>query len=271
MSRSSGARQSGCNFVADVARLADTTNDETAVTIENLFCQPGADCSFGDGFQLFQVEDLSNASGCEGYGDFRNLVANLGQGGTYDCTVTTGYGDQFISVWIDFNDDFNFTSDELVVDNFEIASGQAGGTYTETFPLVVPAGATLGQHVMRAKSNWNAPVPADACEGTQFGETEDYTANIGVLGIDELLDGNNLEIVNRGNDVYDVTLATTNYTRRMNLTVHNILGQTIFFKQVENENGVYAQDINLSYVSSGVYIVRLGNDDVSQVKKIVVE
>ena len=47
-----------------------------------------------------------------------------------------------------------------------MAPGGAAGSYTETMDLVVPANATLGSHIMRAKSNWNAPVPDDACEET---------------------------------------------------------------------------------------------------------
>ena len=249
----------------------DTANDETSVVIDNILCAPALDCSLGDGFQLFEVADLSNPSGCEGYGDFTSLVANMEQGTDYNLTITTGWGSQHVNVWIDFNDDFNFTPDELVVDDFVIADGQGQGSYTETTTLSVPAGAAVGQHLMRAKSNWNAPVPADPCTITDFGETEDYTANIGTLGIGDLLDGNNLEVFNRGNDLYEVVLATTSYAKILNLSIHNVLGQQIYSKQLENENGVYNHEIDMSYLSSGVYIVRLGNDDVSQVKKIVVQ
>ena len=54
-------------------------------------------------------------SACEGYGDFTDQVAYLDENSTYSLTVTTGYGDQHVKVWIDFNDDSNFTSDEVVV------------------------------------------------------------------------------------------------------------------------------------------------------------
>ena len=46
----------------------DTSNDEVSVVIEHVICQPNIDCSFGDGFQLFQIEEINNPSGCEGYG-----------------------------------------------------------------------------------------------------------------------------------------------------------------------------------------------------------
>ena len=129
-------------------------------------------------FGLVNIEEIDNTSACEGYADFTNLVANLEADNTYDLTLTTGYGDQNVTVWIDFNDDSQFTNDEKVVQNFVIAPGQAGGTFTETVDLAIPANAPTGNHRMRAKSNWQAAVPDDACEVTQYGETEDYTVNI---------------------------------------------------------------------------------------------
>ncbi len=249
---------------------SDTSNDEIAVTITNANCQPTGDCSFGDGFQLFSVTDINNPSACEGYADFTNLVAVMEPDTTYDLTVTTGYGDQFVTVWIDFNDDFDLTADEIVVDNFEIADGQAGGSYTETFDLVIPAGVALGPHLMRAKTNWNGPVPTDACEETQYGETEDYTANIGALGINDILGENALTIVDEGNNNFDITLTSSLYTEKLELTVHNILGQQIFNSRLENNNGAYNYDLDLSYVAKGIYLVRVGNDQAGQTKKLIV-
>ena len=251
---------------------SDTSNDEVSVVVTNANCQPSMNCSFGDGFELFSLTTINNPSGCEGYADFTALVADLAPDSTNNLTITTGYGDQFVSVWIDFNDDFVFTSDEIVVNNFEIANGQAGGTYTETMDLVVPAGAALGQHIMRAKSNWNAPVPADACEESTYGETEDYTANIGTLGLnDNALGNSELMVINNGNNVFDVSLATTSFTERLELSVFNILGQQLAYYRLENNGEGYAYNLDMSYAAQGVYLVKLGNNEFGKVKRIIVE
>ncbi len=251
---------------------SDTSNDEVAVVVLNANCQPTMDCSFGDGFQLFSVTTINNPSGCEGYADFTAQIADLNVGATELLTITTGYGDQFVNVWIDFNDDFVFTSDELVVDNYEIANGQAGGTYTETMDLVVPAGAALGQHIMRAKSNWNAPVPADACEETSFGETEDYSANIGSLGLnDNALSNSELIVVNNGNNIFDVSLATTSFTETLELSVYNVLGQRLTYYRLENNGEGYSYNLDMSYAAQGVYLVKVGNNELGKVKRIIVE
>jgi len=251
---------------------SDTSNDLTAIVVTNSNCQPTMDCSFGDGFQLFSVTTINNPSGCEGYADFTAQIADMEPGSTNTLTVTTGYGDQFVSVWIDFNDDFVFTSNELVVNNYEIASGQAGGSYTETMDLVVPAGAALGQHLMRAKTNWNAPVPADACDETTFGETEDYTANVGTLGLnDNAFNDSELVVINNGNNVFDISIATTSVTEKLELSVFNILGQKLAYYRLENNGEGYAYNLDMSYAAQGVYLVKVGNKEFGKVKRIIVK
>ena len=236
----------------------DPSNDEVSVVIENVLCQPSMDCSFGDGFQLFQIQEINNPSGCEGYADFTNLVAFLEPGTTYDLTVTTGWGNQYVSVWIDYNDDSTFTNDENVVFNHIIAPGQGQGTYTETFDLVVHANATPGQHIMRAKTNWNAPVPNDACEVTQYGETEDYSANNGILGVDDFaINNSELIITSLGNNQFEINM-TSDYDGTAYVGIYNILGQQLGFKMVPKVGNIYKLKLDMSYAASGIYLLRVG-------------
>lgn len=251
----------------------NASNDAVSTVIENVLCQPSMDCSFGDGFRLVAIAEINNPSACEGYADFTNLVANLAPDSTNDLTVTTGYGDQFVKVWIDFNDDSIFTANEVVVNNVEIASGQGSGTYTVTMDLVVPAGAAIGPHRMRAKTNWNGPVPADACEETSFGETEDYTANIGTLGVDDFSVRNGqLIITTEGNKQYEVTL-TTAYDGETYLAVYNMLGQQLKVKMIDKIGDSYKARLDMSEVASGVYIVKVGGKNTKSFKtgRIIVE
>jgi hypothetical protein len=251
----------------------NASNDSVSTVIENILCQPTSDCSLGDGFRLFSVAEINNPSSCEGYGDFTNLIANLAPGSTNDLTVTTNYGDQFVKVWIDFNDDYNFTANEVVVNNVEIASGQGSGTYTVTMDLVVPAGAAIGPHRMRAKTNWNGPVPNDACEETTYGETEDYTANIGTLGVDDFSVRNgNLIITTEGNKQYEVSL-TTAYEGATYLAVYNILGQQLKVKMINKLGDSYKARLDMSEAASGVYIVKVGGTNTKSFKtgRIIVE
>ncbi len=245
------------------------SNDETCkvVTSGTVYCNPDSDCSFGDGFTNVTVEEIDNDSGCEGYADFTDLAATLEPGSTYDLTVTTGYGDQNVRVWIDFNDDGTFSNDETVISNFVIAAGQAAGTFTETVDLTIPGGETTGiQHRMRVKSNWQAPVPDDACEETQYGETEDYSANMGVLGVHDL-EFNNSELVVYSTDNKNFSISLqSNYDGNVYVAVYNLLGQQLGFKNINKIGNSYKMELNLSNAESGVYIVKVGSQDGSSFK-----
>lgn len=245
----------------------DASNDVISEVITNQICQPNLDCSFGDGFQLFSVAEINNPSGCEGYGDFTDQIANFEEDSTYELTVTTGYGDQYITVWIDFNDDFNLTPDEKVVTDFVIAPGEAAGTYTETMDLVIPAGAATGEHLMRAKSNWQAPVPDDACEETQYGETEDYTANIGVLALnDNLFIDSEMIVLSKDNNQFEITL-NTNFEGATYFALYNLLGQQLKFKNlVKSSENQYKINLDMSQAASGVYLVKLAGADLKTYK-----
>jgi len=251
----------------------DSTNDSVSTTVTNLLCQPNLNCSFGDGFQLFAVNEINNPSGCEGYGDFTAQVANFDQDAVYDLTVTTGYGDQYVTVWIDFNDDFNFTADEKVVNNYVVAPGQAGGSYTETMALTIPAGANPGTHLMRAKTNWQAEVPENACEETTYGETEDYTANIGGLDSnDYVFSAAELLVRDSDNDQFDIELRTQ-YQGPLYFALYNVLGQQLKFKTLAKSGpDLYQIKLDMAQAASGVYIVKLSGPELKtyQSAKLIV-
>ena len=254
---------------------SDETNDSSTKLVENSMCMPSANCAVGDGFQLFEVTTINNPSDCspDGYGDYTDLIADLMQGSTNDLTLTTGYGSQYVTVWIDFNDNFNYESNEMVVDNYVLNPGGGQGSYTETIDLVVPADAILGEHLMRAKSNWNGPVPNDACEGTTYGETEDYKANIMIFDdVEEITnEPNSLTISYLANNHFVANFTAVNTSETLIITVHNSLGQKVIYNRVPNVNGSYTYDFDMSYAAPGVYLVRLGSEKFGKIEKIVVK
>ena len=228
----------------------------------NILCTPSMNCDYNDGFQLFQLQDIDNTSGCEGYGDFTSLSTDLEQGMEYELTVTTGYGDQYIKVWIDYNDDLDFTEDEVVVNNHIIAPGVAGGVYTETINLIIPEDATLGQHILRAKANWAADVPVDPCVETTYGETEDYSVVIveSSLGlIENTFTENPIIYPNPTNGVVSVDLRK-DYNNVI-IQLNDILGRQLMNKSY-NEGRIFNLNIN---ESPGVYFLTI----VTENKKLV--
>ena len=228
----------------------------------NVLCTPSMNCDYNDGFQLFQLQDIDNSSGCEGYGDFTSLSTDLEQGMEYELTVTTGYGDQYIKVWIDYNDDLDFTEDEVVVNNHIIAPGVAGGVYTETINLIIPEDATLGQHILRAKANWAADVPVDPCVETTYGETEDYSVVIveSSLGlIENSFPENPIIYPNPTNGVVSIDLRKN--FNNVTIQLNDILGRQLMNKSY-NEGRVFSLNI---IEAPGVYFLSI----IAENKKVI--
>ena len=222
----------------------------------------------------FEFADISNLdSGCSelGYGDYTDLSTDLLQGETYDMTFSSGYGTQVFRVWIDYNDDFVFSLDELIVDNPVLAQGQGPGDYTGTLPVEIPSDASLGQHMMRVKSNYGALVPDDACEGTEYGETEDYTVNIiSSLGIDDLTTSSDLSVFTNDNKMFNIIL-TSDFYGTADLTVFDVTGKRIIFHRFNKETATFEYDLDMSYMPAGVYLVKVGNSTFGKIKKIIVK
>ena len=238
-----------------------TDNDEITVVVENLLCLPESNCTVGHGFDVFEIAGINNDSECndEGYSNFTDLIANLEPDSTNSLTVTSNYGNQYIKVWIDFNDDFQLTADEVVVDNYHFAAGQGSGNFTESFDLVVPSGATLGEHLMRARASGVGVISDDACQDIGFGETEDYTAMIGSLGVEDYeINNSKMIITSLENNQFEAIL-TTEYDGELFLALYNSLGQRVgFSKRVPREGNTFKLTIDMSNMSQGVYFVRMG-------------
>jgi hypothetical protein len=112
---------------------------------------------------------------------------------------------------------------------------------------------------MRVKSNWQAPVPNDACATTQYGETEDYTANIGDLGVnDTAISNSDFIVTTLPNNQFDISLVT-DFDGGVFMGVYNILGQEVGFnKRVPRIGNAYKLNLDMSKMSSGVYLLKMG-------------
>jgi len=129
------------------------------------------------------VGSINNASGAGsgGYQDFTSVSTDLAKGSAYTVTVTptwtgTVYSEGY-SVWIDYNQDGDFTdAGEQVWTQSATQNTPVSGNFT------VPSGASDGATRMRVSMKYNG-VPT-SCESFNYGEVEDYTVNIGNTGGD---------------------------------------------------------------------------------------
>ena len=157
----------------------------TAPTFSQTYC--ASDGGSGNTFNIDRVEfaGIDNTSGTNnGYADFTALSANVDPGASFTIDLDPN-GPFFLRyrwrVWIDWNQDGEFTVDERMV--------QQTGFGSESAAISVPNIALPGSTRMRV--NMSAFNYRDACANWSTGEVEDYTvvvsapceATAGTLGI----------------------------------------------------------------------------------------
>lgn len=180
-----------------------TTEEEIALNFTD-FCFPASSCSYGDGFTGFALGEIdnmnngcSNDNGVEGYGDFTDMTTTLEPGETYTVSWEAGYSNQQASLWIDLNSNKEFEDEERLITNFEIVND--GQVYTTSF--TIPESVNGGIKRLRIRANWQDEAN-DPCEDWSYGETEDYTVDLGdgVLSVnldcddDEICDGSSTQL-----------------------------------------------------------------------------
>jgi hypothetical protein len=143
-----------------------------AYCTENLYA---FGCLDGDGLALFELRNISNESGCSanGYGDFTALSTDLPRGYAYQVFMRSNYIQQNISLWIDFDDDFEFADSERLLTNFQILVPDQ----LYQAEIFIPDVAPTGNHRLRVRTNWEIS-SAEPCAAYDYGEAEDYTIEI---------------------------------------------------------------------------------------------
>jgi len=127
-----------------------------------------------------EVGSFSNSSSAAGYTDFTSKTVELQAGNDYAVSLTPGFAsstyNEYWKIWIDYNNDKEFTSDELAFDAGALSKTSVTGTMT------IPSGVGQVTTRMRVSMKYNAA--QTACESFDYGEVEDYTVIITEPGDD---------------------------------------------------------------------------------------
>jgi hypothetical protein len=185
------ASQTAATFYRAIVTCANSGQSVTATPVSvvqstRFFCY----CSTtytngvgsGDAVTNVRLNTLNNTStgAAAPYYTFFNTVTipSITQNATETISVSFGSnGSQFTGVWIDYNQDGDFNDAGEFVANNTVTAG-ANGTAVLTF--VVPAGASLGQTLMRVRGGEDVVLTNTPCGASSntWGETEDYIVNI---------------------------------------------------------------------------------------------
>lgn len=116
--------------------------------------------------------NINYNSGQSDYSDFTSVATDLARGNSYPISIDidTDYGQDQAYVWVDWNDDETFNSNERIIMS-------SYNNTTATGIISVPANATLGSFRMRVRNIFGTPNNPEPC-GDIYGEVEDYTLNI---------------------------------------------------------------------------------------------
>ncbi|MDG1509312.1 MAG: proprotein convertase P-domain-containing protein [Flavobacteriaceae bacterium] len=166
------------------------------------------------------------------------------------------------------SDEDNFTNTVLDDDaSTVISDGEA--PFTGSYR---PTGSLSDFNGLLSGGDWTLYIndDADGDGGTLLDWSIQICTEASLSVSDNKLDGE-FKILNKGNNQFEVTLANTSSFNDLDLNVYNMVGQKLLWKTIKNTSGFYSYIIDMSRASTGVYLVRLGNNSNATIKRIVVE
>ncbi len=241
------------------------SNDSLNKQVIHLMCIPTSNCLFGDHISEVTMGDINNVTECgeNGYEDYTHLSTDLQHMGFDTLFIASGYINQRVSMWVDFNDNFSFETSELVITN------ESFSDVVTAIPFNIPLDAVLGEHLCRIRSRFQQAI-LDPCTSVEYGETEDYTVTViqnDTIGLNEDAFDFQYEVLNIGDGL--IQIAVENYdAENLSIKIHNSIGQKVYEINEQQELGTFNKVIDLSGYAKGYYLVSIGNGHQSKVKKI---
>ncbi len=236
----------------------------TAATVS--YCASQGNSTADERISKVVFGTINNTStGTAGYENYTSLSTNAARGSAYTITITpvwtsTTYNEGY-AVFIDYNQDGDFADSGETV-----WTKAASKTTPVTGTITIPATAVLGATRMRVSMKYNA-IPT-SCEGFSYGQVEDYTINItasGTIeaepiaaGITETTETESFALYpNPVESELNISLSEANgYSYK----IINTLGQQLGSGQVSGT-------IDVSRLSTGIYLIELNNGAKKIVKK----
>ncbi|MDC8001689.1 M4 family metallopeptidase [Aequorivita todarodis] len=242
------------------------SNTVNVTTLSNsvTYCTSKGNNSSYEWIDLVKLNNLNNPSGNDGgYKDNTNLSANLPYGSN-TIQISAGFSGssyrEYWRIWVDFNQNGTFDSNELMVSGSSRSSATLSATFT------VPTSALAGPTRMRVSMKYNTS--QSPCETFSYGEVEDYTVIVGNNAAPQAFtEGSSLassEMVLYPNPAKHIlNIGLTDATGK-DYVLYNIMGQVV-------GKGDYAESLDVSALQSGVYMLEVNTDTSKIMKRFVKE
>ncbi|OAD91147.1 hypothetical protein A7A78_04875 [Aequorivita soesokkakensis] len=228
------------------------------------YCASKGNNSSYEWIDLVKLNNLNKSSGNDGgYKDNTSLSANVGYGSNtiqYSAGFSSGSYREYWRVWIDFNHNGTFDSNELMVNRNSTSSGTLSSSFT------VPTSALSGPTRMRVSMKYSSS--QSACETFSYGEVEDYTVNIGTNPV-QGIDGGNNSLSNA-----EMTLYPNPAKHTLNISLIDAAGKDYVIYNTVGQvvgKGAYTENVDVSSLQSGIYIIEVNTENNKLMKRFVKE
>ncbi|HLV40026.1 reprolysin-like metallopeptidase [Xanthomarina sp.] len=242
------------------------------LTVSNGHCTSAAEPTDPDritGVIFNTINNLNPAATNAPYEDFTSISTDVERGSSHAITVnvnTNGNYPYFIKVWIDWNQNCTFDTNEAYSLGTAInVVNQA--TTGSPLTITVPSDAVLGMTTMRVvmkNENTDNLLP---CENGFYGQVEDYSVNIiAPLSVDEF-DANTFSVY--PNPTHGELYIKLNNTDDINISIIDIRGRRVYNEF--NNNKTLVRTLDVSSLASGMYLLNIERNGSKATKKIIIE
>ncbi len=254
----------------------NTSNDSFTTTVENFICNteisttPVTISDSGTPTITSEIEITENVIISD-----LNVSLNIEHTWNNDLTITLTAPDNTTVVELTSGNGGN--SDNYTNTTFDDQSANpiTGGTGPFT-GIFQPEGNLTDFNGLPSAGIWTLTISDGANEDggqlldwtIKFCEVEDVT-----LGINENLDPkNDLRIIYKENNQFEIRFESDTVSDQLDMDIFNLKGQRLLNYRLNKINNiVYFYDLDMSYTSSGIYLVRLKDkENKSKIKRFVV-
>lgn len=177
--KNTGGAATGC--------VTNTTSFTVQSAPTNCVPLTSSGCSLSDRIDIFRLKgesseiNINTGTTCfaGSYVDSTDYatVIDMARGKTYWGQIKAGTTGDYVSIWIDANDNGLFENSERLINNIPVLSTGTGTNIN----LFIPLGTTLGTHRMRVRLVYYSPAPTaptTPCGFYTYSDTRDYPVNI---------------------------------------------------------------------------------------------
>jgi chitodextrinase len=245
--------------------LSATSNTASVTTLSNsvTYCTSQGNNTNDERIAKVEYGSINNSSaGTAGYEDFTAITTSVSRGTSQTITITplwtgTVYSEGY-AVWIDFNQDGDFTdAGEQVITIGATKNTPVSGS------ISIPTNANLGATRMRVSMKYNGT--PTSCESFTYGQVEDYSINITASTRDNenttslTLESEVVIYPNPTTSLLNINSISNNATYK----VHSLLGQTVLSGKIANNS------IDVSRLNAGNYIIEITDNEKTISKQFI--